>query len=276
MRREDLWMYEYALFSLLFQNHSIKIRMSPRPLDGGAGCLPMGTIGLAVNGVALFNPYTALGQNAVTGEHQEIFDECEGHPQMQGTYHYHQISSCVHNYLFNNSVEIEKLFGVALDGYPIYVTRDGTQTGLDACNGKTVNGGYRYYATYEFPYLLGCFKGEVIDENLINGPGYGNMPPPNGNMPPPNGNRPPPGGNMPPPNGNRPPPGGNMPPPGGQMGGHCFHANQEFPDGFEDLTAGTINEVSDAVRGADSDAVCSASAATMLIMLLVMAVQILF
>ena len=59
------------------------------------GCLPMGSIGMAINGVVLFNPYTAEGFNAVEGEYKETFDDCDGHPQMQGVYHYHKIPSCL-------------------------------------------------------------------------------------------------------------------------------------------------------------------------------------
>ena len=241
----------------LFQNYSLRINASPRLLSDGTGCLPMGIIGLGINGVALFNPYTATGYNAVEGENSEEFDDCGGHPDTSGRYHYHRISECLHEYLFANSALNEKLFGIALDGHPIYVTQDGTQTGLDECNGKMVDGAYRYYATRNFPYLLGCFRGEVIDESIINlfsgnsmqmpggdmpptndemppsdgntPPPDGQMPPSDGQMPPPDGQMPPPDGQMPPPDGQMPPPDGQMPPPNGQMPPPDGDANDEMP-----------------------------------------------
>ena len=46
-----------------------------------AGCLPMGTIGVAVDGVPFFNPYTAQQTDAVINEQ---FDKCKGHPDPRG------------------------------------------------------------------------------------------------------------------------------------------------------------------------------------------------
>ena len=34
---------------------------------------------------------------------------------------------------------------------------------LDECNGMVVNGSYRYYVTETYPWILGCFKGEIDD-----------------------------------------------------------------------------------------------------------------
>ena len=48
---------------------------------------PMGPIGVAINGVPLFNQYAAGGA-ALTGEIVS-FDQYNGHPQMSGQYHYH-------------------------------------------------------------------------------------------------------------------------------------------------------------------------------------------
>ena len=73
--------------------------------------LVTGIIAMAKSGIPYFNPYTALGTNAVTNE---IFDDCEGHPDPQSTYHYHQMPSCI--YEGGNN----ELMGVALDGYPIF------------------------------------------------------------------------------------------------------------------------------------------------------------
>ncbi len=39
---------------------------------------------------------------------------------------------------------------------------------LDECNGKTVDGSYRYYITKNYPYILGCFRGSP-DESFFKG-----------------------------------------------------------------------------------------------------------
>ena len=62
--------------------------------------------------------------------------------------------------------------GVALDGYPIYGPLASWHNGgatnlttadLDKCHGSDSSGTYRYYMTYDWPYIMSCFKGKVID-----------------------------------------------------------------------------------------------------------------
>ncbi|XP_064648359.1 uncharacterized protein LOC135500680 [Lineus longissimus] len=121
-------------------------------------CLNMGTVGVAVNGVALFSPFDLEGDNAVEGPGAETFDSCDGHPTGNGLYHYHQLPDC----LSDNTPG--QLIGVALDGFPIYgpVDADGndvTSADLDGCNGRYVGGEYRYHVTRTFPYIMGCYSG---------------------------------------------------------------------------------------------------------------------
>jgi hypothetical protein len=80
-------------------------------------------------------------------------DRCGGHPQLQGMYHYHAIGPCLPR---------SGLVGYALDGYPIYAGGRWTDAQLDACHGHVVHGGYRYEATAEYPYTLGCFHGTPL------------------------------------------------------------------------------------------------------------------
>jgi hypothetical protein len=114
------------------------------------GCLTGGPIGIAVNGVPIFDALDALDRDAVAHEMQ---DSCGGHPQQQGMYHYHAILSCLPK---------KGLVGYALDGYPIYSGSGYTDAQLDACHGITVNGKYRYEATAAYPYTLGCFHGSPL------------------------------------------------------------------------------------------------------------------
>ncbi|XP_011680344.2 uncharacterized protein LOC105445904 [Strongylocentrotus purpuratus] len=129
--------------------------------------LPMGPVGLALNGVALFNPYSNEGTDAVVTE-AATFDECDGHPTPMGIYHYHSSPFCV----FSDRDNVPStIIGVALDGFPIYGPNDenGNElytADLDVCHGRYVDGNYRYHITEDFPYILGCFHGEVDSRNL--------------------------------------------------------------------------------------------------------------
>ena len=57
-----------------------------------------------------------------------------------------------------------------------YVERSGD---LDQCNGRVDDDGqYRYYTTTSFPYYLGCYRGDLLDDSGAGGPGGGMGPPP--------------------------------------------------------------------------------------------------
>lgn len=131
-------------------------------------CLPMGAIGVAKNGVMLYNALDARSEDARA---HELQDTCEGHPS-PAEYHYHAGSACVVGSETDAGPNSAVLFGYAFDGFGIYVERDKngdmlTNKSLDACHGRTskvmwngkVQKIYHYVVTQEFPYLLGCFKG---------------------------------------------------------------------------------------------------------------------
>jgi len=120
----------------------------------------LGPIGVAVNGVALFNQYAGPGQPL----DREIisFDIYNGHPQQTGLYHYHVEPT----YLTVD--DSGALIGYLLDGFPLYgpTEEDGSNpTGLDPCNGHThatedyPDGLYHYHVVAVPPYLVGCYKG---------------------------------------------------------------------------------------------------------------------
>jgi len=128
------------------------------------GCVPMGMIGIALNGVALFNALDDAGRDAVA---HEVQDHCSGHPQMTGEYHYHGPSSCVPGSTSNNI-----LIGYALDGFGIYSMYDEhgkelTNADLDECHGRVSRilwdgketSMFHYVLTREYPYAVGCFRG---------------------------------------------------------------------------------------------------------------------
>ncbi|PIK59079.1 hypothetical protein BSL78_03961 [Apostichopus japonicus] len=114
----------------------------------------------------IFNPWDADGENAVEGEGAEIFDQCDGHPDMRGTYHYHKMpSSCLFDIVGG---EASPLIGVAFDGFAIYGPNDEngrrlSSADLDECHGRfNSEGVYQYHTTSDFPYILGCYKGTPV------------------------------------------------------------------------------------------------------------------
>lgn len=139
-----------------------------------ASCVPMGAIGVALDGVAIYNALDDGGRDAVAHEVQDL---CNGHPQQQGAYHYHGPSSCM-----PHSQEKNALVGYALDGFGIYSMYDAngreyTNADLDECHGLTSeiewNGKkvsmYHYVLTQEYPYTIGCFRGSPVSNGLHSG-----------------------------------------------------------------------------------------------------------
>ena len=105
------------------------------------------------------------------------FDQCNGHPQQYGVYHYHEFSPCIVN---STPGEHSPLIGFAFDGFPIYGP-DGAngipipQNSLDSCNGHydPEVGSYVYVATNSFPYYLGCYSGTPVQRDLASSTGPG-------------------------------------------------------------------------------------------------------
>jgi hypothetical protein len=209
------------------QNYSFKIPRLPEWSEKITK-LPMGPIGVAVNGVPFYNPYTAEGTDAAKNE---VFDECCGHPDQRGRYHYHIYPKCVKTpFAKDSGKEHSPLLGYAFDGYAIYgpLGEGGAEPkDLDECNGHTdKERGYHYHVTNKFPYIIGGYHGVVSKENLdrpggrggAGGPGAGARQGPSGGGEEQAGEmgqgrrrRPPEGGAE----GNGPPPreGGKRPPP---------------------------------------------------------------
>lgn len=136
-------------------------------------CLGLGPIGVSTDGVLFFDALDDSGRDA--GAH-ELQDSCDGHPQMQGAYHYHTFSPCLATPA-SNQAGSSTLVGYALDGYGIYLERDAegnlpTDADLDACHGRTssvVWDGqprvmYHYDITTEYPYTLGCYHGSPVNQ----------------------------------------------------------------------------------------------------------------
>jgi hypothetical protein len=140
-------------------------------------CTPLGPIGVLSDGVLLYNALDGEGRDAAA---HEVLDACAGHPDMSSSYHHHDIPPCI---LSRDVKGKSILVGYALDGYGIYLTEDASgalpsNTALDACHGTTSvvpwNGKptriYRYVATLEYPYTVGCFHGTAVSSGRAQGP----------------------------------------------------------------------------------------------------------
>ena len=176
---DDAYNYDRNPNTISAQTVSISLPKSPK-VAATSTCLGLGTIGVLVNGVQLFNALDAGGRDAAA---YEIQDSCQGHPEQGGTYHYHSISSCVLDRLDAGSGH-SKLVGYATDGFGIYGPRgtngkNVTDADLDACHGHThtvkFNGKmvkvYHYHATAEYPYTIGCYKGTPVSSHTGNAAG---------------------------------------------------------------------------------------------------------
>lgn len=121
-----------------------------------------GESGIMLTGVALFNAFDAGGRDAGAWEVQ---DSCSGHPQSDGIYHYHTLSSCI------KDISVHTVIGYALDGFPITGPQVApnnilTTSDLDECHGITsqitldgkTTTSYHYVMTQDFPYSVSCFR----------------------------------------------------------------------------------------------------------------------
>jgi len=145
----------------LIVSQTLTLRVPIAPASTTASDTPLGPIGMAVNGVAIFNQYAA-GRSPL-GPEILSFDRFNGHPQQTGQYHYH-----MEPLWLTSNHGASSLIGVLLDGFPVYGPReaDGSApSGLDECNGHThattdvPAGIYHYHVTSTVPYISGCYRG---------------------------------------------------------------------------------------------------------------------
>jgi hypothetical protein len=166
---DDAYRYDRNPNSIAAQGNTYSLPLHPQAASS-PNCLTGGPIGVAKNGVAIFDALDAENRDAVA---HEVQDSCGGHPQRQGEYHYHSIPSCLTK--GESTHKASGLVGFALDGYPIFGPRGHggkllTNADLDACHGQTsrvfFEGRwqkiYHYNATLEYPYTLGCFHGTPV------------------------------------------------------------------------------------------------------------------
>ena len=179
--------YQYDRNPNSIEKQSVDWKLPAAPTEAKEPtCLPMNTIGISLDGAAIFNALDAMGRDA--GAH-EVLDECWGHPELDGRYHHHTNPTCLDD---GSGDEHSPLLGYILDGFGIYGLRgDGgeqmSNDTLDKCHGHKHevdwDGGqqdiYHYHMTYEYPYTVGCFTGDPLQIADAGQPGgQGGGPPP--------------------------------------------------------------------------------------------------
>ena len=147
----------------------------------------IGTAAITLSGIPIFGPTEGTGGDvdSLPG----IISVCGSHNGPSG-FHIHKIGTSTETDCLFTPAEVAaapQLVGYALDGFPIYTGADQYTSSwqltdeslfasdtwaahsyvegsgdLDRCNGRTdAAGNYAYFTTDEFPYVLGCFVGEV-------------------------------------------------------------------------------------------------------------------
>lgn len=154
-----------------------KIPLNPKIASSPTSVLD-GPIGVAVNGIPIFNPCKQGGcQNGNGGGDTKVLGEldiCNGHAGRADDYHYHAAPTCLMSQQNPNYWDTHPL-GWALDGFAIfgYNDSDGKVAERDnICGGNTKNNvnaplGYSYHVTDTSPYVLSCLMG-VPSPDLIN------------------------------------------------------------------------------------------------------------
>jgi hypothetical protein len=191
----DSTAYQYDRNPNRISEQNIFLELPANPVIAAQPSCAPGAVGILLSGVSLFNALDAPGRDAVAHETQ---DQCQGHPQVSGVYHYHSVSTCVEKSRPANAHS--PLVGYMVDGFGIY-GRYGeggkllTSADLDECHGHTHKIDwdgkpvtmYHYHATWDFPYTAGCMRGSyrMSDVMKLSGPppsGMGSRqgPPPGG------------------------------------------------------------------------------------------------
>ena len=122
-----------------------------------------GAIAVAVNGIAIFNPYTNTGVDAfLDGQ----LDQYGGHSGRADDYHYH----IAPNVLFNKVPETSPV-AFALDGFAIYGSKEPNGSAmktLDANHGHYGSDGvYHYHSSSAAPYMIGNMVGQVTEDATL-------------------------------------------------------------------------------------------------------------
>jgi|TARA_B110000483_G_scaffold58675_1_gene73256 hypothetical protein len=132
-----------------------------------------GAIGVAVNGIPLFDPATQGPVNLSTGKRPNSYkqgelDHCGGHAGRGDDYHYHIAPVCLIEDLGLQNIDVlKKPIGFSMDGFPIlalgwFDQSNNVENDLDECRGMTDSKGQYFYnvkTTSDYD-ILSCFHAQ--------------------------------------------------------------------------------------------------------------------
>ena len=156
--------------------HNYSFTFPRTPAAAAAPTVPgSGAIGVAVNGVPLFSPWT---QGAILQHTLDMgeLDTCGGHAGRGDDYHYHIAPTCLIDSLGTVKVEAQKLpIGIANDGNPIralgwFQPSASVESQLDACRGmRDASGRYFYNVQTTAKWdILNCLTNQVVNTSRDN------------------------------------------------------------------------------------------------------------
>ncbi len=156
----------FSANSSLISSHTFNFSIPRFPSEASSKtATSLGAIGIARNGVSIYNQYNGAGQ-PLSGEINS-FDQFLGHPDPGNKYHYHVEPSYLTGVFGKDA-----FLGLLLDGFPVYGPVENgvtlTNANLDAYHGHFgvtadfPNGIYHYHVTADSPYINGgSFFGSV-------------------------------------------------------------------------------------------------------------------
>ncbi|MEM9561155.1 MAG: YHYH protein [Actinomycetota bacterium] len=200
------------------QDYTFTIPADPAAAAATTSVPLVGPLGVTLAGVPIYGPTEGTGGDVESIE--GILMACGSHNGPTG-FHLHLLGTSDTTDCDFSPEEVAsgpQLLGYAFDGFPIYTGNDQYESSweltdaslfatdtwsahthvdgsgdLDECNGRIdEDGNYAYYTTDAFPYVLGCFVGEVDLTDAGGGGGTG--PGGEGQGPPPDGDGQGPGG----------------------------------------------------------------------------------
>ena len=149
--------------------HDYRFSFPLTPSKAPAATTPgSGPIGVAVDGVPLFSPWTQAETLTHTQEMGEL-DVCGGHAGRGDDYHYHVAPNCLIEELGEDHIEIQKRpIGFANDANPIlalgwFNESNNVEAQLDECRGTSDTTGKYFYnvQTDGLHDILNCFTDQV-------------------------------------------------------------------------------------------------------------------
>ena len=131
------------------------------PVPVNANHFSRGAVAVAVNGIAIFNPYTNTGADALLDGQLDTFG---GHCGMADDYHYHVAPLS----LYSQTLATQPI-AYGLDGFAVYgpTEPDGlAMTTLDTNHGHYYGpaGVYHYHGSPAAPYMIGNMVGQVTED----------------------------------------------------------------------------------------------------------------